>query len=279
MAAELAGGDPRLQVGRQGCGCERENAVLGTTGRRGKLADDDVGHVQLGILFSQLQHVGDGLRALTGRENFGKVVADLRSEHAEPHFFNFGTRRPEFQEVAKIAGAFHHLTCHSAVDGDFLSRYIFQDPIVSGGGATSVVFGLQSVNGNNDVEARHVSPSGAQGAEGAGDDLHVDSTSEQLGNERLKLAIANQRIAADERQMQRLETINDFEDAVNESLAAAIVQLAQRLSAAQMRRVVSVTAWTSQRTFPRDFEGERRALALENFAPRLNNLRSKHDEC
>lgn len=78
--------------------------------------------------------------------------------------------------------------------------------------------------------------------------------------------------------MQRLEAINDFEDAVDESLPAAVVQVAQRLSAAQMRGVVSVTAGTSQRTFARDFQGERRTLALENFAPRLNNLRSVHDE-
>ena len=78
--------------------------------------------------------------------------------------------------------------------------------------------------------------------------------------------------------MQRLEAINDFEDAVDKSLAAAIVQVAQCLSAAQVRRIVSVTARTSQRTFAGDFYGERRTLAAENFAPRLNNLRSAHDE-
>ena len=96
MAAELAGSDLRLQVGGHGCGCERENAVLGTTGRRGKLADHDLGHVELGILFSQLQHIDNCLRALAGREYFRQVISDLGSEHTEPHFFNFGTRRPEF---------------------------------------------------------------------------------------------------------------------------------------------------------------------------------------
>ncbi|HLW43503.1 MAG TPA: hypothetical protein VKS00_03375, partial [Candidatus Acidoferrales bacterium] len=105
MAAELAGSDGRLQVGRHGCGCEREDAIFGTAWRRGKLADDHFGHVQLGKLFSQLQHIGNCLGALSGRENFGKVVADLWSEHTEPHFFDFGTRRPEFEKVAKIAGA------------------------------------------------------------------------------------------------------------------------------------------------------------------------------
>ena len=78
--------------------------------------------------------------------------------------------------------------------------------------------------------------------------------------------------------MQRFEAINDFENAVDESLPAAIVQVTQRLSAAEMRRVVSVTAGTSQRAFARDFQGERRTLAFENFAPRLNNFRSMHDE-
>lgn len=74
--------------------------------------------------------------------------------------------------------------------------------------------------------------------------------------------------------MQRLEPINDFECAVDESLSATVVQVAQRLPAAQMRRVVSVTAGTSQRAFAGDFQGERRTLAFENFAPRPNDLRS-----
>jgi len=78
--------------------------------------------------------------------------------------------------------------------------------------------------------------------------------------------------------MQRLEAINNFEYTVDKSLAAAIVQVAQRLSAAQMRRGVSVTAGASQRAFPCDFQGERWTLTSENFAPCLNNLRSKHDE-
>lgn len=199
MAAELARSDVRLQVGRQNCGCERKNAILGTAGRRGELANDDLRHVELGILLSQLQHIGDGLGAFSGREDFGKVIADLRSEHAEPHFFDFGVRRPEFQKLSKIAGAFHHLSCHRAVDGDFLSGDVFQNASVGGGGTASVVFGLQAINGNDDVQARHVGPSGVRGTEGAGDDLHVDSTSEQLGNERLELAITNQGIAADER--------------------------------------------------------------------------------
>lgn len=225
------------------------------------MADDDFRHVELGILFSQLRHIGDGLGAFGGRKDFGKVIADLWSEHTEPHFFDFRARCPELQKVAKVAGAFHHLACHRAVDGDFLSSDIFQNAIVGGGSAASVVFRLQAVNGNDDVEARQGGPSGVQGAKSAGDDLHVDSTCEQLRNERFEFAITNQRIAADQRQMQGLEAINNFEDAVDEGLAVTIVQVAQRLSAAQMRSVVSVATRTSQRAFPRDFDGERRTLA------------------
>lgn len=86
ISAELAGSDPRLQGGRQGCGRERENAVLGAVGRRGELPDHDFGHIQLGILLSQLRHISDGLRARSaGLRISRKVVADLGSEHAEPH--------------------------------------------------------------------------------------------------------------------------------------------------------------------------------------------------
>jgi hypothetical protein len=53
--------------------------------------------------------------------------------------------------------------------------------------------------------------------------------------------------------VQRLQPIDDFKNSVYEGLAPSIVQVAQCLSAAQMRVVKRVTARTFQSAFTRDF--------------------------
>jgi hypothetical protein len=61
--------------------------------------------------------------------------------------------------------------------------------------------------------------------------------------------------------MQRFETINDFENAIDQCLACSIAQVTQRLTAAEMGGVEGITTRTLQRAFPRDLEGERRPIA------------------
>jgi hypothetical protein len=55
--------------------------------------------------------------------------------------------------------------------------------------------------------------------------------------------------------------VDDFQNAVNQFLALAVPQLAERCFAAQMIVIVSVTARTAERTFSCDFNREGRGLA------------------
>ena len=107
------------------------------------------------------------------------MIADLGSEEAEPNFFDLGARGPEFQEFAEVAGALHHLAGDGAMNGDVLVRDIFQDAFVGSGGATDIVFGLQAVYGDGDVQVVERWPGGAHGAEGAGNQLDVNSALHQ----------------------------------------------------------------------------------------------------
>ena len=94
----------------------------------------------------------------------------------------------------------------------------------------------------------------------------MDSAVQQLRNHGLQLAIANQRIASHDGQMQRPHAVDQFQHAVNERLSLSIAQAAQGGAAAQMRVVVRITSRTLQRTLTGNFDGKRGAVAEKNAA-------------
>jgi len=97
--------------------------------------------------------------------------------------------------------------------------------------------------------------------------LHIESTLRKLGQQHVELAITHQRLTADERHVQRLEPIDDVDNAVDQRLALSIRERPQRLAAAEMVVAVRVASRTTERAFPRDFDGEIRAESGKDFAP------------
>jgi len=91
------------------------------------------------------------------------------------------------------------------------------------------VFRLQAINGYDYVQTLQTCPGRAHRSEGAGNNLHVDSASQEQGNQQFQLAIPNQRVASDNRKVQRLQPVNDFKNSVNQGLTSSIVQVAQGL--------------------------------------------------
>lgn len=232
IASKLAGRNLGPQIGRNRLRGKRKDTGSWAVGWRLKLADQRRRHVELGIMPAELEHFGDGAGALGGREHFGQRIADLRREHAEPDPANLGSGRPQIEEVAEITGALHHLTCHRAMDGDVLPGDVFENAIVGCRSAAGIMFGGQAVDGHDNVETRQICPVASDGAEGAGHNLHVNAATEQLRDQSLHLAISHQRIAADERKVERVKAIDDFQHAVDESLSPAIIHFAERYSAA-----------------------------------------------
>ena len=138
------------------------------------------------------------------------------------------------------------------------------------------MFGLQAVDRHGNVQVLELRPRGTQGSERAGDNLHVDSALQQRRNHQLQFTKADQWVATDNRQMQRLNAIYNFKYSIYQGLAPSIVQIAQRWSAAQMRVVVRVTAGAFQRAFLGNLDRKRRWFAFQDLAPCLNNLRRVH---
>ena len=69
----MAGHNLSFEVGRNGLGSEREDAVRRTRRGRGELPDEAVGHIQLGKFQAERKHVRDGAGALGRREDFDPV--------------------------------------------------------------------------------------------------------------------------------------------------------------------------------------------------------------
>jgi hypothetical protein len=88
-----------------------------------------------------------------------------------------------------------------------------------------------------------------------------------LRQQRIELAVPHQRLAADQRHVQRLQPLDDLDDAVDERAALAIRQRAQRVAAAEMLIAVRVTTRTAERALAGDFDGEIGAVSGKNLAP------------
>ena len=84
---------------------------------------------------------------------------------------------------------------------------------------------------------------------------------------RRQLAIAHQRLAADDRDVQRPMFVDERHHAVDQLLAFEVADLAQREVAAEMIVAVGVAAGTAQRTLARDFDRKGGRVAREDATP------------
>ena len=145
---------------------------------------------------------------------------------------------------------------------------MLEDALVGGRRPPRVVLGLQAVDRHDEREARQAAPLERNLAHRARHELHVDAALGQQRQQRVQLAVAHQRFAADDRDVQRTMAIDEREDAVNQLLTLEVADLAQRDLAAEMIVAVGVAAGAVQRALARDLDGERGRVASEDPAPR-----------
>ncbi len=111
--------------------------------------------------------------------------------------------------------------------------------------------------------------------ESAGDELHVDTAIDKLGKQHFEFAIADERVSADDRQMERLVLVDQLEHAVDQLLSFEIREAAQ-VGGAEMRVFVGVASGTAQRAFFGDFQRKAGNTADKGSAPRLQNWLDLH---
>jgi hypothetical protein len=112
------------------------------------------------------------------------------------------------------------------MDGDPLAGDAFENTIVGRGLAPNIVLGLQTVDGDYDIDVLQRSPGWRDLTECAGDNLYVNTTLNKLRHEYFQLAVSYERITSDDRQLERPHAIDHLQHTVNKSFAFEVGQIA-----------------------------------------------------
>ncbi len=152
-----------------------------------------------------------------------------------------------------------------------LSLDVFENAIVGGRGAAHVVLGLQAIDRHTHLQAAACPPSCGNRPHGARHDLHVHAHRGQRRQQHVEFAESHERLAADDRHVQRLLPLDDVEHAVDELLSLVIGKFPQYDVAAQVLVAVRVTPRAAQRALASDFDRQIRTVARENQPPGFDN--------
>jgi hypothetical protein len=272
VSTKLAWGDDCFEISGDGVGCACKDTVGWGPGWIKEFPKCGLVHVEDRIEGAETKEFCDGSGADRGGEDFGANRTLLRGEDAHPDFFRFRAISPKLKKPLEIAGLVCNLAGDGAMDRNARLRKVLQYTLISCRRATYIVFRLETVDGDDDVETRESCPVSGNGAEGTGDDLDVDATFVEFGKDRFELAIADEGISADEGDMERLVLVNYAEDIFYESVFFIVGELAEGdgTVASEVGRIEGITSGAAERAFPSEFDGQRRTPTQENGFPCLH---------
>ena len=104
----------------------------------------------------------------------------------------------------------------------------------------------------------------------------VNAHGRELRQQHVELPKSHERLAADNRHVQRLLPPNDVEHAVDEFLSLVVGQFAKHDVTAQMRVAVRVAPGASQRALARDLDREVGTIPRKNQAPGFDDRCALH---
>lgn len=108
-----------------------------------------------------------------------------------------------------------------------LALDVAENFLVRGRLSPDIVLGLKAVDGNRDAHERERCPGKRYGSERTGHDLDMNATVHELRQESVNLTIANQGIATDDGEVERLVPIDQLEDPRYQFLAFEVGQATQ----------------------------------------------------
>jgi hypothetical protein len=184
-------------------------------------------HVEDGIEGAKAKEFCDDGCAEGGCEYLGARCSTLWGEDAHPDLSCLGAFGPELKKPLEISGLVCDLAGDGAVDRNARLREVLQYTLVGCRCATYIVFGLQAVDRDDDIEAFKVCPMSGDGSEGAGDDLDVNVAAVELGQDRFEFPVADERVAADEGDVKRLMLVDYAENVFDEGVFLVVRQLTE----------------------------------------------------
>src|SRR6185312_6544650 len=170
-------------------------------------------------------------------KDLGIVPSDLRSEHAEPYFLDFFSRRPELQKILKVSPALHHLRGYCAMNGHLVTGDVLENAIVGGGPAPQIMLRLKSVHRDYDINPWDGCPVRGNRPEGARDHLRMNTANRELRKNRLEFPISHQWIAAHNGKMQGPKLVHQGQNSQYQVPAFIVGELAQAQSFPRMAKL------------------------------------------
>src|SRR6185503_17164171 len=114
--------------------------------------------------------------------------------------------------------------------------------------------GRQAVDRHHDLQAAMLRPLGGNRPDGTGDELRMDVARRKLRQDAVEFPIANERLAADDRDVQRPAHVDEAHEPIYELVATIVREAAERDVAAEMRLAVRITTWAPQGALARDLD-------------------------
>src|SRR5687767_14504153 len=151
---------------------------------------------------------------------------------------------------------------------------VFQYAVVGRRLAALVVLVLESVDRDGYQQAGQTDIHARDRPHGDGHELRMYVSCSELRQNLIQLTIAHQRLAADDRDVQRPMMIDERHESRHQFVAFVIGETAQRDVAAEVLVAIGVAARTAQRTFLGDLDRQVRTIAREDPAPGLDQLAS-----
>ena len=180
----------------------RKRALGRRSGRPGVGLQGTIEHLELWYGRTQPPQFIDDPLSIQRREALFREFSPLWRVQAHPEHAGVDVRLPEPQELFEVARPTDLLAFHRAVHRDLMSCDVFENSIVRRRRAPLVMFGRQSVHGHDDLQAAKACPLAGNGPHGARDELCVDVTCRQYRENGAELAIADERLSADDGHVQ-----------------------------------------------------------------------------
>jgi len=258
----------RCQVRRKALRRLREDALIRRLRGLLKSAQHRLIRVHLRVTPQHLTHLLHCRRAVCRLKTLLGDLSVLRRIHTEPDPLHLRPRRPVRAELFQISRPPRNLSGDRAVHSDLLPNDVFLDPRIRRRSAPPVMLRLQPVDRHHQLKIAALCPVGRNRPHRACHHLRPHASRFQPLENLAHLAVPYQRLASDNRYVQRLQLVHHLGGSPHQFVASVVTQLPQQGSVSQVLRGVCITPRTSQRTLLGDLQRQERPVSCKNPSPR-----------
>src|SRR5262245_17238033 len=202
-----------------------ENALIRVCRRRRERFRDTRSHEQGGIPLAQTYQLRDERPALGRRDHLGALFAYLRGVQTQPDPRDLRLRRPERQVFVQIPRPLELGPRDHPADVHPPAGDVLQDALVGGGCPALVVIGLQAVDGDSNADVAERVPLRWYRNDPARDHQRLDAHAAQFRQDPTELPVANERLSADDGEVNRPMQTHKLENAVDQRVATEVPEL------------------------------------------------------